>query len=177
MLSVRFALWAAAAGALIPVMAVLNARLGRALGEPLHAPVVLFGVGLLALLGSAWALTQDLPHWANLRQAQPMDFAGGLIVGFYVLSATLVAPRIGVGNFSLCAVVAQIVCATLVDQFGLFGAQVRPADWGRLSGIALLIVGLVITQVSASRRPTESAPPSPSTATAPPLSSPAPHTP
>jgi transporter family-2 protein len=153
MLSVRFALWAAAAGALIPIMAVLNARLGRTLGESLHAPVVLFGVGLIALLITSLAMTQTLPNLSNLSQAQPIDFAGGLIVGFYVLSATLVAPRIGVGNFILFAVVAQIICATLVDQFGLFGAMVRPASWGRIGGIAILVVGLVITQISASPSP------------------------
>ena len=150
MLSLRFALWAAAAGALIPIMAVLNARLGRTLGEPLHAPVVLFSVGLVALLVAALALTQAFPNLSNLSEAQPIDFAGGLIVGFYVLSATLVAPRIGVGNFILFAVVAQIVCATLVDQFGLFGAVVREASWTRIGGIAILIVGLVITQISAT---------------------------
>lgn len=41
-MSTRLLLWAAAAGALIPVMAVLNSRLGKAIGEGLHAPVVLF---------------------------------------------------------------------------------------------------------------------------------------
>jgi transporter family-2 protein len=153
MLSIRLALWAAAAGALIPIMAVLNARLGRALGEPLHAPVVLFSVGFMALLFAALSLTSTLPNLSKLSQAQPIDFAGGLIVGFYVLSATLVAPRMGVGNFILFAVVAQIVCATLVDQLGLFGAPVRPADGVRIGGIAILILGLVITQLSVSTTP------------------------
>ena len=135
---------------MIPIMAVLNARLGRALGEPLHAPVVLFSVGFMALLFAALSLTSTLPNLSKLSQAQPIDFAGGLIVGFYVLSATLVAPRMGVGNFILFAVVAQIVCATLVDQLGLFGAPVRPADGVRIGGIAILILGLVITQLSVS---------------------------
>lgn len=135
---------------MIPIMAVLNARLGRALGESLHAPVVLFSVGFVALLFAALSLTSTLPNLSKLSQAQPIDFAGGLIVGFYVLSATLVAPRMGVGNFILFAVVAQIVCATLVDQLGLFGAPVRPADGVRIGGIAILILGLVITQLSVS---------------------------
>lgn len=43
-----FALWAAAAGALIPVMAVLNARLGRSLGAPSYAAVALFAVAFAA---------------------------------------------------------------------------------------------------------------------------------
>jgi hypothetical protein len=44
----RYALWAALAGAFVPVKAVLNARLGEALGAPTHAALVLFAVGLVA---------------------------------------------------------------------------------------------------------------------------------
>lgn len=41
------AIWAAAAGVMIPVMVVLNAKLGRALGAPSYAAMVLFGVAFL----------------------------------------------------------------------------------------------------------------------------------
>ena len=67
-------------------MAILNGRLGRALGEPLHAPVVLFGVGFLFCLSCALLLTQSLPNLGTLKHARPADFLGGLIVGFYVLT-------------------------------------------------------------------------------------------
>lgn len=146
MLSVRYALWSAAAGALIPVMAVLNARLGRSLGDPLHAPVVLFGVGLLACAAVALALTGGLPAPAKLLSVQPADLAGGLIVAFYVISATIVAPRFGVGNLILFAMVAQIVFSAAIDHFGLFGVPVRPINLMRVGGLLLLTVGLVITQ-------------------------------
>jgi len=153
MISVRFALWSAAAGALIPVMAVLNARLGRSLGEPLHAPVILFGVGLLACVVVSLALTGALPTPANLALApvQPADLAGGLIVAFYVVSATLVAPRFGVGNLILFAMVAQIVFSAAIDHYGLLGVPVRPVGVMRMGGLLLMTTGLVITQFADSK--------------------------
>ncbi len=147
-MSLRFALWAAAAGALIPVMAVLNGRLGRGLGEPLHAPVILFVVGLLACVMTALLTTRALPNPAALADANLLNLAGGLIVAFYVISATLLAPRFGVGNFILFAMVAQIIISALIDHFGWFGVMPRPVNLMRAGGVALLLLGLVITQLA-----------------------------
>jgi transporter family-2 protein len=148
MISIRLALWAALAGGLIPVMAVLNGRLGRALGNSLHAPVILMVVGLLTSLAICLALTYRLPDLGSLTSSQPIDYVGGLIVCFYVVSATLLAPRLGVGNFILFAVVAQIVTSALIDHFGLLGVLVREISWTRLFGILIVIAGLIITQMS-----------------------------
>jgi transporter family-2 protein len=95
-ISTRLLLWAAAAGALIPVMAVLNSRLGKAIGEGLHAPVVLFSIGLLFCLIVSWITTKSFPNLQEFGSIKPIEYLGGIIVGFYVISATLLAPRIGV---------------------------------------------------------------------------------
>jgi transporter family-2 protein len=151
MLSLRFALWAAAAGALIPVMAVLNARLGRTMGEPMHAPVVLFLAGLLFCIATALVTTGSLPVPSSVRSASFLDLAGGLIVGFYVISATLLAPRLGLGNFILLAMVAQIILSALIDHFGWLGVVQRPINLLRAGGIVLLLLGLSITQLAQSK--------------------------
>ena len=148
-----YAIWSAAAGALIPLMAVLNARLGRSLGAPTLAPVVLFGVAFIAalfvhLIGSArWPTGQDL------QQLRPIDLAGGLIVAFYVLSITLLAPRFGVGNAILFVMVAQIFTSAAIDHFGLFGAAVRLLSPGRIAGLLVLLLGLAMTQVLSQKSP------------------------
>lgn len=150
MIPIRLALWSALAGGLIPFMAVLNARLGRALGESLQAPFVLFMVAFGASAVICLSTVQSLPDLNALSRAKPIDFLGGFIVCFYVLSATLLAPRIGVGNFILFAVSAQIITAAVVDHLGLFGAAVREVSLLRLIGILVLIAGLVITQMASS---------------------------
>lgn len=148
MTPVRLLIWAALAGAFIPVMAILNGRLGKSMGEALHASVILFGVGFLFCLTIALMLTKSLPHAADLANAKPIEYLGGLIVGFYVISATLLAPRIGLANFIVCAVSAQIIISVVIDHYGFLGAAVRPVSLTRLLGVGLLIAGIIVTQIS-----------------------------
>ena len=61
MMFIKYSLWAALAGGLIPVMAVINAKLGATLGNPLHAPVILMLVGLVAAIGLSLMLTSKIP--------------------------------------------------------------------------------------------------------------------
>lgn len=150
MTPVRLLIWAALAGAFIPVMAILNGRLGKSMGEALHASVILFGVGFVFCLTVALVLTKSLPQAADLANAKPIEYLGGFIVGFYVISATLLAPRIGLANFIVCAVSAQIIISVVIDHFGLLGAMVRPVSMIRLAGIGLLIAGIIVTQISDS---------------------------
>ncbi len=111
-----YAVWAAAAGALIPVMAVLSARLGRVLGDPIQAPVPLFLVGLIVTSIVAFVATGRAPSLQALQDAKTVDLAGGLIVAGYVISVTLIAPRFGIGNVILFAVAAQILTSAAIDQ-------------------------------------------------------------
>jgi transporter family-2 protein len=153
MTPVRLLIWAALAGAFIPVMAILSGRLGKSMGEALHASVILFGVGFLFCLTVALVLTKSLPNAADLANAKPIEYLGGFIVGFYVISATLLAPRIGLANFIVCAVSAQIIISVVIDHFGLLGAMVRPVSMTRLVGIGLLIAGIIVTQISDNSAP------------------------
>ncbi len=103
---VLLALWSAAAGALIPFMAVLNSRLGKQLGEPIHAAALLFAIGLTVVICASLILTGRLPDLKGIANASPFDFAGGLIVAFYVTSVTFLVPRFGVGNTILFVMTA-----------------------------------------------------------------------
>lgn len=147
----RYALWAMAAGAFIPVMAVLNARLGRSLGEPLQAVFILFAVGFAVSGVACLLLTGSLPSLRALTQIPFVNLSGGLIVAFYVLSVTLLAPRFGIGNAILFVMVAQIFTSAAIDHFGLFGAALRPVSLLRAGGLAVLLLGLVISQVAAQK--------------------------
>ena len=145
-----YAAWASGAGALIPLMAVLNVRLGRILGEPTQAPVILFLVGFLIASAVGLLSSGRLPDIQLLAQARATDFAGGLIVAGYVISVTLLAPRFGIGNVILFAVAAQIVTSAAIDNYGLFGAAIRPVTGWRLLGIAVVLSGLSIAQLAAN---------------------------
>jgi transporter family-2 protein len=147
MSSVSYAIWAFAAGALIPLMATLNAGLARAAGGQVQATVILFAIGLSASLLLALTTAVRLPDLQVLARLAPHQYAGGLIVGFYVLSITFLAPRFGVGNAILFAVMAQLITSALIDHFAFAGATLRPLTTIRAVGLLIVIAGVVITQV------------------------------
>ncbi len=104
----------------------------------------------------AVATKTSMPAIQTLARLAPSHYAGGVIVGFYILSITFLAPRFGVGNAILFAVTAQLLTSALIDHFGWAEAAVRPLTMMRAVGLFIVVVGVVITQVSdrmvASRR-------------------------
>lgn len=153
-----YAAWAAAAGALIPFMAILNGRLGRAMGEPLLAPVIMFVAAFAVALAVSLLLTGQIPDLRQALTARPIDFAGGAIVAGYVISITLLAPRFGIGNAILFVMTAQIFTSALIDHFGLLGAAVRPVTIPRIAGLAIMLAGLSLTQLVGGPSPVRPAP-------------------
>jgi transporter family-2 protein len=147
MSSISYAIWAFGAGALIPLMATLNGGIARAAGGHVQATVILFAVGLIASLLLAVATAVRVPELHALARVAPHQYAGGLIVAFYVLSITFLAPRFGVGNAILFAVTAQLISSALIDHFAFAGATLRPLTSMRAVGLLIVIAGVVITQV------------------------------
>ena len=68
MINIKYLIWALLAGSFIPVVGILNGRVGRALGEPLHASVLLFGVAILLALTVAALAGRGLPNIGDFRQ-------------------------------------------------------------------------------------------------------------
>ncbi|MCB1396808.1 MAG: DMT family transporter [Rhodobacter sp.] len=143
--TMRYAAIMLAAGIGIPILAALNAQLGARIASPTVAAVVLFCV---ALTGATVVMlaTQGPAGFARLA-GQPWHlFLGGLLVAFYVLSVTFVAPRFGVGNAVFFVLLGQMISAAAIDQFGLFGAIVRPITLMRGAGIGVMALGLYMIQ-------------------------------
>lgn len=139
-----YAITMLAAGVGIPILAALNAQLGVRLGSPVAAAVVLFCV---ALAGSAVVL---LLHGARPILAIPTVprhlLLGGLLVAFYILSVTFIAPHFGLGNAVFFVLLGQLISAAVIDHYGLFGARVTPISAMRLGGIAMMAAGVFLTQ-------------------------------
>lgn len=132
------------AGIGIPVLAALNAQLGSRLGAPAVAGVVLFCVTLACAVGVA--LITGPSALARVAGQPRHLFLAGVLVAFYVLSITWVAPRFGVGNAVFCVLLGQLVSAAIIDHFGLFGARVNPLSLSRAAGILCMAAGVALTQ-------------------------------
>ena len=143
--STRYAAIMLAAGIGIPVLAALNAALGVRLASPVAAAACLF---LVALSGTVLVLvaTGATAAMADLLTAPRHLFLAGLLVAFYVLSITFVAPRFGVGNAVFFVLLGQLISAAAIDHFGLFGARPEALSATRAGGIALMAAGVFLTQ-------------------------------
>jgi transporter family-2 protein len=134
------------AGIGIPILAALNAALGARIGSPAVAATVLFAVAfgataIVMLATGPQAMTKIVSAPKHLLLA-------GLFVAFYVLSITHVAPHFGVGNAVFFVLLGQLVSAAAIDHFGLFGAQLSPLNWVRITGISVMAAGVWITQLA-----------------------------
>lgn len=139
-----YALTMLAAGIGIPLLAALNAALGVRLGSPAAAATILFCVALAAAL-AVTALTGPRAL-QGVASAPRHLLLAGLLVAFYVLSITYIAPHFGVGNAVFFVLLGQLLSAALIDHFGLFGARVSPLSLTRATGIAVMGLGVWITQ-------------------------------
>ena len=83
-----------------------------------------------------WAALPTLPWWVII---------GGVAGAFIVCGGLFVVPRIGVQNFFACMIAGQLLCAALVDHFGLFGLAEVQISLSRGLGIALVFLGVIMT--------------------------------
>ncbi|NOC91396.1 MULTISPECIES: DMT family transporter [Ruegeria] len=136
-----------AAGFGIPILAALNAALGKVIGSPTAAAVVLFAIAFIAS-ALVMALFPGFAALSKIANAPKHLLLAGVLIAFYVLSITHVAPHFGVGNAVFFVLLGQLISAAAIDHFGLFGAQVEPLTLMRMGGIAVMAIGVAITQLA-----------------------------
>jgi transporter family-2 protein len=141
-----YAAWTVLAGAGIPLIGVLNSGIARSVGNPFAATAIMFAVALAVAAGLTLPF-YGAPTLAQLGTAPPISYAGGLLIGFYALSATIIIPRFGAASFVAFILIAQLVTSAVVDQFGLFGMAKRPVDTVKLIGLAVIVAGIAIMEI------------------------------
>src|ERR1700749_1685975 len=129
-------------GALIPIQAATNAAFSKSIGSPYITGFMVFVVGLLGMTVFVLLARVTMPTLQQLTAAPAYGYLGGLIVATYVVMITILAPRIGVGSAIGFIVTGQIICAVIIDHFGLFNVAVRAIDATRFIGVLLISAGV-----------------------------------
>lgn len=138
-----FLLMAAVGGAVLPLQALINARLGVFIGGPVWAATISFFVGSCGL-----ALFQLL-RGATLPSASVLNspwwlWIGGLLGAYYVAAATFTVPKLGAAVLVTLVILGQLVASVLLDHYGVLAEGVRPITWQRGLGVAMLFVGAAL---------------------------------
>ena len=146
--NILYVVAALAVGISISLQPATNSYMARALGSPVLATSIsmsitfIFALTFLLTAGKgAGDLTQikTLPWWVII---------GGIGGFVFVLGGVYVAPIVGVALFFVCVVAGQLLGATLIDQFGLFGTPLKPINTIKLIGLFMVLAGAIVVQNS-----------------------------
>ena len=130
-------------GAVLPLQALINARLGQVTAGAVFAATVSFVVGTVAL---ALFLVATRPAWPGIEQLSRLPawaWTGGLIGAVYVAIATLTVPRLGASALISLTVLGQLAGALLLDHFGVLHSP-QPVTTTRVAGMVLILAGVLL---------------------------------
>jgi transporter family-2 protein len=132
-------------GAILPVQAVLNTRLGKQTGGPFISSLLSFLVGLICLfIINLFANYTALSHMKLLSVSPWYLWMGGLLGAIFVSCIIFVNQQQGVALTFALVVAGQIFISLLIDHFGLLGSIVRPMSIPKIIGALLIVAGLVL---------------------------------
>lgn len=130
-------------GAFLPIQAGLNAKMGKALENPVYGSAVSFLVGLIAISLYIVATRQPV-YWQGLKTVPMYAYVGGVLGAFYVTAIILAFPKIGPALTFGLVVAGQMVLSVLLDHFGILVNQAHPIYIWRIAGILLIVAGVVL---------------------------------
>jgi len=131
------------AGAILPIQAGLNTRLGKAADNPVWGSALSFIVGSVALFGYLLVTRQSL-SWAGLKAAPGYIWLGGLMGAYYVTFIVLAFPRLGPGLTFGLIVAGQMIVSLILEHNNLLVEQQTPVNPMRILGVVLIVAGVII---------------------------------
>ncbi|MEO5565456.1 MAG: DMT family transporter [Luteimonas sp.] len=130
-------------GVVLPLQALVNARLGALTAGPLFASLASFVVGSVALL-LAWVATRPQGlDTALLARVPWWAWSGGLMGAAFVVISTVMVPRLGAAALICLVVFGQLAGSLLMDHFGVLNPR-QPADPLRILGVVLVAAGALL---------------------------------
>ena len=132
------------AGTALAAQPGVNGALARRMKFPLHASLVSFIIGTIALFVICLLWTRSLPKPADLAGTPAWILTGGLLGAIVVTASLIIGPRVGATTWLALLVAVQLVASVLLDHFGWAGYHVHPASLTRITGVGLLVVGVIL---------------------------------
>ena len=126
-----------AVGLQSPMASMLTQKLG--LFESVF--IVHIGGAIIALIPML-IYGNKLSQWRSV----PWYTLGAGIFGLVVIAAiSYMIPRVGVAASIITVVAGQLLVGSILDQYGLLGASIRPLDLTRAVGLAVVLFGVWLT--------------------------------
>ena len=131
------------AGALLPLQALINGRVGVQLANPMWASMVQNVVGAVAMALVVLAVRIAPPTAGQFATIPLWEWVGGFLGAVYVVSVLVAAPKIGTTRTMVAVITGQLIASVVLDQLGVGQAR-RPIDLRAVAGLILLAGGAAL---------------------------------
>lgn len=137
-------LLAISAGAVLPLQAALNAKMGKAVGDPVYAALISFVIGSIGLFAYVLIAKTEFSAIQHAKSVNWAVWTAGLLGAFYVAAVIILAPKLGTALTFGLVVAGQLSVSLVFDHFGLFNLPVHEITWQRIAGILLIVGGVLL---------------------------------
>ncbi|MDD3404105.1 MAG: DMT family transporter [Hespellia sp.] len=129
-------------GALMSVQGVFNTQVTKTTGVWVSSGWVQLSAFAVCLI--LWFAT-GRDHVAELLEVEPRYMLLGGVLGAGITWTVIVSmSMLGPAKAALLIVVAQVLCAYLIELMGMFGVEKQPINIWKVVGMAFAVLGLVI---------------------------------
>lgn len=130
-----------AAGLFISLQGVFSTRMGEKIGfwetnTFIHASGLAFTLIMLLAVGSG--------SFSKLREVNKLYMLGGVLGVLILFSVMNAIAALGATYTVAILLVTQLIAATIIDSFGLFGSPIIRFDITKFLGIAIMIAGIIV---------------------------------
>lgn len=130
-----------AAGLFISLQGVFNTRMGEKIGfwetnTFVHASGLAFTLIMLFAAGSG--------SFSMLGEVNKLYMIGGVLGVLILFSVMNAIAALGATYTVAILLITQLIAATVIDSFGLFGSPVIRFDITKFLGIAIMIIGIIV---------------------------------
>ena len=130
------------AGLLLPLQALIAARVAGAINGPIMAALVNFVGGALTLI--LLVLLFRIP-WPGVKLASMPGYGWlmGMFGAFFVAQAAFTIPKLGAAAMVAVVVTGQIIGSVAMDHFGIL-QPAQPVTMQKAIGAVLLLAGMFL---------------------------------
>lgn len=134
------------AGLCVPLQTSINTKLGSYTKSPILASFYSFLIGTIVLIIVNTIMNPQklTPSFIMNQDFSYVWFTGGLLGVVFLTGNLLLLPRIGAALTVVMTVSGQIIMGLIIDQFGLFDADIHTINIGRISGVILMLLGILL---------------------------------
>ncbi|HIW13183.1 MAG TPA: DMT family transporter [Candidatus Salinicoccus stercoripullorum] len=137
-------------GAMPPIQTAVNSALRHEVDSFFFASLVSFIVGAAALLILSLIIARHIrfvTYDHTIGSIRPWHFIGGALGALYVTTNIVLMPHLGATLTLMTVIFGQMLMGLLIDHFGLLGIHKNPIDTRRITGVIMILSGIVLLQM------------------------------